>query len=58
MGRHSEARIAVVGAGLIGRKHVDLVARHAHLEAVVDPVLQTRDIAAAHGARWFADFRF
>ena len=53
--RFSEARIVVVGAGLIGRKHVELVARHARLEAVVDPAPAARDLAKANGAAWFAD---
>lgn len=52
--QYSEARIAVIGAGLIGRKHVELVARHARLEAVVDPAPAARDVATAHGAHWFA----
>ncbi len=55
MDRHSEARIVVVGAGLIGRKHVELVASHARLEAVVDPVPAARDLATEYGAQWFAD---
>ena len=44
-------RIAVVGAGLIGRRHVALVAaaRHCELAAVVDPDPRSRGLAAAHG---------
>ena len=40
-------RIAVVGAGLIGRKHADLVARHATLCAIVDPDPAAREVAHA-----------
>lgn len=47
--------IAVVGAGLIGRRHAGLVARDAHLAAIVDPAPAARDVAAAHGVPWFAD---
>lgn len=46
-------RLAVVGAGLIGRKHIELVAQHAHLAAVVDPDPAAKELATAHEARWF-----
>ena len=49
------ARIAVIGAGLIGRKHVELVAGAAELDAVVDADLDTQDVAAAHGVPWYND---
>lgn len=47
--------IAVVGAGLIGRTHVDVVARGARLAGIVDPDSRAKDLADAHGAVWFAD---
>lgn len=47
--------IAVVGAGLIGGKHIDLVGRQAELAAVIDPTPAAEDIAASHGVPWFAD---
>jgi len=40
-------RIAVVGAGLVGARHVALVAQHATLAAVVDPALATEALARA-----------
>lgn len=43
--------IAVVGAGLIGRTHARLVARHARLDAVIDPSPGARAVAAEFGAR-------
>lgn len=48
-------RIAVVGAGLIGQKHINLVHKHAALAAVVDPSPATQDIAAQFDAPWFPD---
>lgn len=47
--------IAVVGAGLIGRTHIDVVARGARLAAVVDPDPDAQALAEARGATWFAD---
>ena len=51
----SKLRIAVVGAGLIGRKHIDLVAQHAQLDAIVDPDEAAKQQADAYGCRWAAD---
>ncbi len=48
-----DARIAVMGAGLIGRRHIDHVVREARLAAVVDPAPATRAIADALGAAWY-----
>lgn len=47
--------LAVVGAGLIGRKHAALIAADAgaHLAAIVDPAPAGRSLAANLGARWF-----
>jgi len=47
--------IAVVGAGLIGRTHVEVVARGARLAAIVDPDPEAANLAQKHGAVWFAD---
>lgn len=44
--------IAVVGAGLIGRKHAELIAVHDRLAGVIDPTDEARDLAAHHGVRW------
>jgi predicted dehydrogenase len=47
-------RIVVVGAGLIGRRHVELVAASARcdLAGVVDPSPGAADLAARHGVPW------
>lgn len=51
---NARARIAVVGAGLIGRRHAQAVAAcsRAELAAIVDPAPSGADIAALHGVRW------
>lgn len=46
-------RLAVVGAGLIGRRHADHVATHARLAGIVDPAPAARDLASGHGVPWF-----
>lgn len=45
-------RIALVGAGLIGRRHAEMVAAHegAHLAAIVDPAPHAVELAQALGA--------
>ncbi len=55
MAQTEKPNVIVVGAGLIGRTHVDLVAKHARLLAVVDPAPKTRDLAKAHDVLWFQD---
>ena len=47
--------IAIVGAGLIGRRHMDVVTRGARLAALVDPAPGAKALAAACGALWYAD---
>lgn len=49
-------RIAVVGAGLIGRAHIKRVLEEpeASLAAIVDPAQAARDHAARIGVPWFA----
>jgi predicted dehydrogenase len=47
-------RLAIMGTGLIGRRHAEHVAREADLAAVVDPSPSARAVAEAHGAPWFA----
>lgn len=44
--------IAVVGAGLIGRKHAALVAAHDRLAAVIDPADDAGDFAETLGVPW------
>jgi len=48
-------RIAVVGAGLIGRRHAELVARYACLDAIVDPNWEVAKLAGILGTKWFSD---
>jgi len=48
-------RITVVGAGLVGRRHAELAARHACLDAIVDPNRAAAKLAESLGAKWFAD---
>lgn len=53
----SEVRLAVIGAGAIGRLHIDVLA-HGHadrLAAIVDPTDAGRALAAELDVRWFAD---
>lgn len=49
-------RIAVVGAGLIGQRHADLITAgvDATLSAIVDPTAAARSFASRIGAPWFA----
>lgn len=47
-------RLAVMGAGLIGRRHAEHVAREAVLAAIIDPSPAARAVAEAHDAPWFA----
>ena len=52
-------RLAVLGAGLIGKRHIEHVAAEptAELAAVVDPSPSAKDLAGKHGTRWFPDLR-
>ncbi|MEL6573387.1 MAG: Gfo/Idh/MocA family oxidoreductase [Pseudomonadota bacterium] len=47
-------KIAVFGAGLVGRRHVTEVAQQAELCAIVDPAEGAKALAAEHGVPWFA----
>lgn len=47
--------IIVIGAGLIGRTHVERVIADASLAAIVDPAAGARELAAAQDVPWFAD---
>lgn len=50
-------QLAVLGAGLIGRRHVEhiLAAPDANLQAIVDPSEPAKAWAAKLGVAWFAD---
>ncbi len=44
----------MVGAGLIGKKHIELVSAAARLHAIVDPAAPAQDLAARLGVPWFS----
>ena len=48
-------QLAIVGAGLIGRKHAEIVGRAGQLAALVDPNPRVKSFSEDVGARWFAD---
>lgn len=48
-------RIAVLGAGLIGQKHIALVRQEAELAAIVDPSSSAKLAAENLGSKWFPD---
>lgn len=52
-------RIAIAGAGLIGRRHLELInaSPDCELAGIADPSPATKDYAQAHGASWYADHR-
>lgn len=45
----------MVGAGLIGRKHIDLVRSAAQLHSIVDPAEAARDLARSLDVPWFPE---
>ena len=49
--------VAVVGAGIIGRTHIDTLAQAGgiHLCAIVDPIPTSAEIAEKHGVPFFGD---
>ncbi|MGE0502122.1 MAG: Gfo/Idh/MocA family protein [Rhizobiaceae bacterium] len=49
------ARIAMMGAGLIGRRHAEHIAREAALAAIVDPGPGAADVAREHGVELHPD---
>ncbi|QMU59293.1 MAG: gfo/Idh/MocA family oxidoreductase [Boseongicola sp.] len=46
-------RIAVVGAGLIGQKHIEIVRANAVLDAIIDPTVEARELASKSDTKWF-----
>jgi predicted dehydrogenase len=52
------SRIAVMGAGLIGRRHIEhiLAEPSAQLHSIIDPSDLAREFAASVNATWFPDF--
>lgn len=51
-------RIALLGAGLIGREHASLLSRHPEIElvAIADPAPAGADLAAGLGAQHFVEY--
>jgi predicted dehydrogenase len=51
-------RLAVIGAGLIGKRHIDLIAADpaCELAAICDAQPAAAALAAPHGTRFFADY--
>jgi predicted dehydrogenase len=47
------SRIAVVGAGLIGRKHIEVVSELAQVDAIIDPNPSAQDLAQQYQSKWF-----
>ncbi len=52
-----KARLALIGAGVIGKRHLEAIASVAHVEltGIVDPFQGARQIAEQHGVPIFAD---
>jgi predicted dehydrogenase len=55
----AKLRIAVAGAGLIGRKHIELIeaAPDCVLAGIADPAPAARELAQSHNVPWHADHR-
>ncbi|OAF15190.1 Gfo/Idh/MocA family protein [Bradyrhizobium neotropicale] len=55
----AQMRIAVAGAGLIGRRHVELIeaSRDCVLAGIADPSPAAKDFAQARNVNWYADHR-
>jgi len=53
----SPIRLAVVGAGRIGHRHIDLIGANDRLElvAIVDPAPTAADLARSEGVAWHAE---
>ncbi len=55
----SKTSIALIGAGLIGRTHIDRITRSSNLQlaAIADPTEAGKALAGSLGVPWFADHR-
>ena len=53
----SRIRLAVIGAGAIGRKHIDVINQvpQAELVAIADPSPQAEALARTLGVAWYAE---
>ena len=58
LAKKSPVKLAVMGAGLIGKRHVEhiLAAPESELLAIIDPSPVGRDLAAKSGVPWYTDF--
>ena len=54
----SKMPVGVIGAGAIGKTHIDRALKHADVELVgiVDPAPQAEEFARSVGVPWFADY--
>jgi predicted dehydrogenase len=52
-------RLAVIGAGVIGRTHIDRALKHPRVQlvAIADPTDAARSLAESLGVPWFADYK-
>jgi predicted dehydrogenase len=55
---NNAVRLAVLGAGLIGKRHIEhiIAEPQAELYAVVDPSPAGQEVASAKGVRWYPNF--
>jgi predicted dehydrogenase len=55
--QESPVSLAVVGAGAIGRRHIDLIVdvAGAELAGIVDPSPHAKELASAVGSAWYSD---
>lgn len=55
----TKVRIAVIGAGAFGQRHLSYLQREPLCEvvAIADPMPAAKDFATAHGYRYFSDYR-
>ncbi|MBL4891401.1 MAG: Gfo/Idh/MocA family oxidoreductase [Rhizobiaceae bacterium] len=51
---HAHARIAILGAGLIGKRHAEYVAGEAILSAIVDPAEEAKAVAQKHSVNHYS----
>lgn len=55
----SKIRVAVMGAGLIGKRHVTIIAqdKNVELSAIIDPVDAAKDYAISLNVPWYPDIK-
>ena len=55
--KRSPARLAVVGVGLVGKRHADIAANEATLAAIADPAPTAGEIATKLGVPVYPELR-